>query len=158
MLSLFTVQLSHPYMTTEKTINLTIQIFVGKVIFLLFYMMLRFVIAFLPRSKHLLISWLQSLSTVILDPKKIVSHCFHCSPSISYEEMGPNAMILVFWMLDFKPDFHSPLSPSSRKFLFTFCHMGGVICISEFIDISPSTLDSSLCFIQPSISHDVLCI
>ena len=76
----FIVQLSHPYMTTEKTINLTIQIFVGKVIFLLFYMMLRFVFTFLPRSKHLLILWLQSLSTVILEPKKIVSHCFHCFP------------------------------------------------------------------------------
>ena len=66
----FIVQLSHPYMTTEKTIALTIQAFIGKVMSLLLNMMSRFVIAFLPRSKHLLISWLQSSSTVILEPKK----------------------------------------------------------------------------------------
>ena len=66
----FMVQLSYPYMTTGKTITLTIWIFVGKVIFLLFNMLSRFVIAFLPRSKHLLISWPQSPSAVILDPRK----------------------------------------------------------------------------------------
>ena len=65
------VQLSHPYMTTGKTIALTIPTFVGKVMFLLFSMLTRFVIAFLPGSKHLLISWLQSPSSVILEPKKI---------------------------------------------------------------------------------------
>ena len=65
----FTVQLSHPYMTTGKTIALTIQIFVGKVMSLLFNTLSRFAVAFLPRSKHLLISWLQSPSTVILEPK-----------------------------------------------------------------------------------------
>ena len=74
----FMVQLSHPYMTTGKTIALTTQIFVSKVMSLLFYTLSMFVIAFLPRSKHLLISWLQSPSTVILEPKKIVCHCFHC--------------------------------------------------------------------------------
>ena len=80
------------------------------------------------------------------------------SPSISQEVMGPDAIILVFWMLSFKPVFHSPLSKLSRafQFLFTFCHKCGVICISEVTDISPGNLDSSLCFIQPSISHDVL--
>ena len=67
------VQLSHPYMTTGKTIALTIQTFVGKVMSLIFNMLCRFVIAFLPRSKHLLISWLQSMSAVILKPKKIKS-------------------------------------------------------------------------------------
>ena len=67
----FTVQLSHPYMTTGKTTTLTIQTFVGKVMSLLFSMLSRLIIAFLPRSKHLLISWLQSQSAVILDPKKI---------------------------------------------------------------------------------------
>ena len=67
------VQLSHPYMTAGKTIVLTIQTFVGKVMSLLFNTLSEFVIAFLPRSKHLLISWLQSLSTVILEPKKIGS-------------------------------------------------------------------------------------
>ena len=76
----FTVQLSHPYMTTGKIIALTRRTFVGKVMSLLFNMLSRLVITFLPRSKHLLISWLQSPSAVILEPKKIVCHCFHCFP------------------------------------------------------------------------------
>ena len=76
----FTTQLSHPYMTTGKTAALTIWPFVGKVMSLLFNMLSRFVTAFLPRSKSLLISWLQSPSAVILEPKNIVSHCFHCFP------------------------------------------------------------------------------
>ena len=76
----FIVQLSHPYMITGKTIALTRWTIVGKVMFLLFNMLSRFVITFLPRSKHLLISWLQSPSAVILEPRKIVSHCFHCFP------------------------------------------------------------------------------
>ena len=76
----FTVQLSHPYMTTGKTIALTRQILVGKVMSLLLNMLSRLVITFLPRSKHLLISWLQSPSAVILEPPKIVSHCVHCFP------------------------------------------------------------------------------
>ena len=74
------VQLSHPYMTTRKTIALTSPSFFGKVMSLLFNMLFRFVIYFLPRSKHPLISWLQLPSAVILEPKKIVSHCFHCFP------------------------------------------------------------------------------
>ena len=93
----FTVQLSHPYMTTGKTIALTRQTFVGKVMSLLFNMLSRLVITFLPRSKHLLISWLQSPSAVILEPKKIKSATVSTvSPSICYEVMGPDAMILVF--------------------------------------------------------------
>ena len=76
----FIVQLSHPYMTTGKTIVLIRRTFVGKIISLLFNMLSRLVIAFLPRSKHLLISWLQSPSAVIFEPPKIVSHCFHCFP------------------------------------------------------------------------------
>ena len=77
----FIVQLSHPYMTTGKTIALTRQTFVGKAMSLLFNMLSRLVITFLPRSKHLLISWLQSPSAVILEPpKNKVSHCFHCFP------------------------------------------------------------------------------
>ena len=76
----FIVQLSHPYMTTRKTIALTRWTFVDKVMSLLFNMLSRLVITFLPRSKRLLISWLQSPSAVILEPKKIVSHCFHCFP------------------------------------------------------------------------------
>ena len=76
----FIVQLSHPYMSTGKTIALTRQTFVDKVRPLLFNMLPRLVITFLPRSKRLLISWLQSPSAVILEPQKIVSHCFHCFP------------------------------------------------------------------------------
>ena len=76
----FIVQLSHPYMATGKTIALTRWTFVGKVLSLLFNMLSRLVITFLPRSKRLLILWLQSPSAVILEPRKIVSHCFHCFP------------------------------------------------------------------------------
>ena len=78
--SAFTVQLSHPYMTTGKTIALTRRTLVGKVMSLLLNMLSRLVITFLPRSKRLLISWLQSPSAVILEPRKIVFHCFHCFP------------------------------------------------------------------------------
>ena len=90
----FTVQLSHPYMTTRKTIALTRRTFVGKVMSLLLNMLCRFVIAFLPRSKCLLISWLQSPSAVILELRKIKSDTVSTvSPSISHEVMGPDAMI-----------------------------------------------------------------
>ena len=89
----FTVQLSHPYMTTGKTIALTKQTFVGKVMSLLFNMLSGLVITFLQRSKHL-ISWLQSPSTVILESKKIKPDLVSIvSPSISHEVMGPDAMI-----------------------------------------------------------------
>ena len=100
------VQLSHSSMTTGKTIALTIGTFVGKVMSLLFNMLSRFVIAFLPRNKFLLISWLQSPSAVIMEPKKIKSvTVFIVSPSICHEVMGPDAMIFIFWMLSFKPTF-----------------------------------------------------
>ena len=93
----FTVQLSHPYMTTGKTIALTRRTVVGKIMSLLLNMLSRLVIIFLPRSKHLLISWLQSPSTVILEPKKIKFVTVSTvSPSIFHEEMGPDAMIFVF--------------------------------------------------------------
>ena len=102
----FMVQLSYPYMTTGKTIALTRQTFVGKVMSLLFNMLSRLVIAFLPVSKHLLISWLQSPSAVILEPSKIKFVTVSIvSPSICHEVMEPDAMILVFWMLSFKPTF-----------------------------------------------------
>ena len=91
-----TVQLSHPYMTTGETIALTRWTFVGKVMSLLFNMLSRLVITVLPRSRRLLISWLQSPSAVILGPKKIVCHCFHCFPSICHEVMGPDASDLNF--------------------------------------------------------------
>ena len=93
----FMVQLSHTYMATGKTIALTAQTFVSKVMSLLFNMLSRFVIAFLPRSKRLLISWLQSPSAVILEPKKITSITVSTvSPSICYEVMESDAMIVVF--------------------------------------------------------------
>ena len=93
----FIVQLSHPHMTTGKTIALTRWTFVGKVMSLLLNMLSRLVITFLPRSKRLLISWLQSPSAVILEPPKIKSDTISTvSPSISHEVMGPDAMIFVF--------------------------------------------------------------
>ena len=96
-------------MTTGKTIALTKWTCVGRVTSLLFNMLSGLVIAFLPRSKRLLISWLQSPPAVILEPPKIKSvTVFIVSPSICHEVMGPDAMILVFWMLSFKPTF--PLS------------------------------------------------
>ena len=95
--ALFTVQLSHSYMTTGKTIALTRRTFVGKGMSLLFNGLSRLVINFLPRSKHLLISWLQSPSAVILEPQKINSDTVSTVyPSISHEVMGPDAMIFVF--------------------------------------------------------------
>ena len=93
----FTVQLSHPYMTTGKTIALTRQTLVGKVMSLLLNMLSRLVITFLPRSKRLLILWLQSPSAVILEPQKIKSDTVTTvSPSTYHEVMGPDAMIFVF--------------------------------------------------------------
>ena len=94
------VQLLHPYMTTGKTIALTRQTFVGKIMSLLFNILSRLVITFLPRSKSLLISCLQSPSAVILEPRKIKSATV--SPSIYHVVMGPDATILVSWMLSFK--------------------------------------------------------
>ena len=96
----FIVQLSHPYMTTGKTIALTRQTFVGKVMSLFFNMLSRLVIISLQRSKCLLISWLQSPPAVILEPQKIQSATVSIvSPTICHEGTGPDAMILVFWML-----------------------------------------------------------
>ena len=98
----FIVQLSHPHMTTGKAIALTRWTFVGEVMSLLYSVLSRLVIAFLPRSKHLLISWLQSPSSVILEPRKIKSlTASTVSPCICHEVMGPDAMIFVFWPHDF---------------------------------------------------------
>ena len=116
----FIVQLSHPYMTTGKTIPWTRWTFVGKVMSLLFNMLSRLVITLLPRSKHLLISWLHSPSAVTLEPPKIKSATVSTvSTSICYEVMGPDASILVFWMLSFKPTF-SLSSFTFIKGLFRF--------------------------------------
>ena len=112
---------------------------------LFFYMLPRFVIAFLPRS-NLLISWLRSICTVILEPKKTKSVTVSTfSPSICHREMGPDVMILVFecWVLS--QIFHSPLSPSSSGSLVPLHSLLlEWYCISEIVDISPGNLDSSL--------------
>ena len=117
----FIVQFSRPYMATGNKIPLTRWTFVGKVMSLIFNMLSTLVITFLPRSKYLLISWLQSPSTVILEPQNINFLTVSIfSSSVCYEVMGPDAMILVFWMLSFKPAF----SLSS----FTFTKDSFVLC------------------------------
>ena len=111
----FIVQLSHLYMTTGKTIALTRWTFVCKVMSLLFNMLARLIITFPPRSKRLLISWLQSSSAVILEPPKIKSLTVSTvSPFICPDVMGPNALILVFWMLSLEPTFSLSSFTSSR--------------------------------------------
>ena len=97
-----------------------------------------------------------------LEPKKMKSVTVSIvSPTVCHEVMGPDAMIFILWMLSFKPAF-SPTYLTFMKRLFSssfaFCHKDGVTCISEVIAISPSNLDSSFCFIQPGILHDVICI
>ena len=126
----FIVQLSHPYITTGKIIALTIQTFVSKVMSLFLNMLSRFVIAFLPRSKHLLISWLQSPSTVVLEPRKIKSVTVSIvSPSICHEVMGPHDMTFVLCVFTyFNNTTFTMLSPWNsgytrefRKYSKAFC-------------------------------------
>ena len=117
----FTVKISHPYMTTGKSIALTRWTFVDKIMSLLFNMLSRSVITFFPRSKHLLISWLQSPSALILELKKIKPGTVSTvSPSICHEVLGPDVIILVFWMLSFKPSFSLSSSLLSRGSLVPF--------------------------------------
>ena len=133
-----------PYMTTGKTIALTKQTFVNNVMFLLFNIQSRVIIVFLPRRKRLLISWLQSSSAVILEPKKMKSVTVSIvSPSICHGVDGDRTAChdLSFLNVEFLSQLLlSPLSPSSRGSLV----LGGVLCLSEVIDIFPSNLDSSL--------------
>ena len=124
----FIVQLSHPYMTTGKTTALKRWTFVGKVMSLLFNMLSRLVITFLPRSMCLLVSWLQSPSSVILEPQKIKSDTV--SPSISHEVMGPDAMIFAFQMLHFKPAF-SLSSFTFIKRLFSSSSLSAIRVVSS---------------------------
>ena len=113
---LFMVHLSHLYMTTGKTIALTICTFVSRVMSLLFNMLSTFIIAFLPRSKNLLISWLESPSAVILEPKNRKSVTVsNFSPSICHKVMGPDATILVFSILSFKPVISLSLHPHQES-------------------------------------------
>ena len=134
-------------MTTGKTIALTRWTFVGKVMSLLFNMLSTLIIGFLPSSKHLSISWLKSPSAVILEPTSNKVSVLIAFPSICHAVMGLDAMILVFWMLSFKPVFFTFLfhfHQEALQFLFVFCHKYGVICISEVIDISMSWFQLAL--------------
>ena len=127
----FMVWLLHLYMTTRKSIALTKWTFIGKVISLLFNMLSRFGKAFLPRSKRVLISWLQSPSAVILEPKKAKSLTVSIvSPSICHVVMGPYAMIFVFWMLSFKPAF-SFSSFTFIKRLFSSSSLSPITVVSS---------------------------
>ena len=127
----FTVHLSHPYMTTGKTIALTKWTFVGKVMSLFFNMLSRLVKTLLPRSKGLLISWLQSPSAVTLEPQKIKSVTISIvSPSIFHEVMGLDAMILLFLMLSFKPTF-SLSSFNFIKRLFCSSSLSAISVVSS---------------------------
>ena len=127
----FMTHLSHPYMTSRKTIALTIWNFVSKVMSLLFNTMSWFVIGFLPRSKCLLMSELQSPSTVIFEAQENkIFHCFHFFPIYLHEVMGPDAMILVFWMLSFKPTF-SLSSFTSIKRLFSSSSLSATRLVSS---------------------------
>ena len=135
--------------------------FVGKVMSLLFNMLSRLVITFLPRSKCLLISWLQSPSSVILEPKKINSvTVFTVSPSTCQEMMGPDAMIFVFWILSFKPAF-SLFTFTFIKRLFSSSSFSAIRMVSSaylrLLIFLPAILIPAV-LLQPSVSHDVLCI
>ena len=115
------VQFSHSYMTAGKTTALTIWTFVSTVMSLLFNKLSWFVTAFLPKSRHLFISWLQSLSAVTQEPKNIKYAISIFSPSICFEVMGLDAMIFVFWILSFKPAFLlSSFTFIKRLFSFSF--------------------------------------
>ena len=164
--ALFMVQLSHPSMTTIKNITLTLWTLVGKVTCLLFNMLSRFLTAFLPRSKHLLIMWLLSPPSVILEPKKIksqkkkkkISTVWTFLPFICYKLMGMNAMVLVSWMFNFKLAFWLS-SFIFIKRLFNYSSLSaicGFICISEVVDISFDNLDTSFWFIQLGVIWSVL--
>ena len=159
------VQLSHPYMTTGKTIALTGWTFVGKVMSLLFNMLSRFIIAFLSRNKRLLISSLQLTSAVILEPKKIKSvTASRFSSSISHEVMGLDAMFLGLSNVEFQASIFTFLFYPHQEALYflplplSFSAIYSIICITEVVDIFPGNLEPSLWFTQPGILHDVLCM
>ena len=119
----FMVQLSHLYMTTGKTIALTIWTFVSNVMSRLCNILSRFVVAFLARSKYLLISWLQHRPQWFWSPRKKSVIVSTFPPSICLEVMGLDAMILIFWMLSFKPAFSLFLSLSSKGSLVPLCFL-----------------------------------
>ena len=160
----FIVQLSHLYMTTDKTIALTRWTFIGKVMCLLFNMLSSLVIAFLPRNKCLNFMAAVIICSDFGAPQNKSLSLFPLFPHLfNHEVMGPDAMVLVFWMLSFKSAF-SLSSFTFIKRLFSSSLLSAIrvmsfeVSIPAVIDISPSSLDSSLCFIQPGILDDVLCI
>ena len=150
----FMVQFPHPYMTTGKTIALTIQILVSQMMSLLFNKLSKFVIAFFTRRNCLLILWLLPTSTVIFEAQKShIYHCFHCFSIYFPWSYGTRCHDLSFfecWILS--QLFHSPLSSSSRGSLVPLCFLALelYICISEVFDISPDNLDPRLGFISPA--------
>ena len=153
------VQLSCLYLTTGKTIALTLWKFVGKVMSLLFNTLSRFVIVFLPRSKSILISWQQSSSTVILEPKKIKSVTAATFPaSICHEVMGSDVLILVFLILSFKPAFSLSFTLSKR--LFSSSSLPAIRVVSSaylrLVVFLPAVLIPA--YNSSSIFHDVLCL
>ena len=146
-------------MTTGKNIALTRRTFVGKVMSLLFNILSRLFIAFLPRSKSLLVSWPQSPSAVILEPKKIKSLTICIvSPSIYHEVIGPDAMMLVFWMLSFKPVF-----PLSSLAFIKRCLISSslsairvvVLCTCAVIQLCPMLCDPTDCSPLGSFVHGI---
>ena len=147
-------------MITRKSTALTILTYAGKVMSLLFNTLSMFAIAFFPRSKHLLITSAVTICSDFGAKENKICHCFHFF-SIFHEVMGPDARILLFWMLSFKPAFLLSSFTFIKKFFIPLHFLPlewCIICIFEVVDFSPCNLDSSLWFIQPSVSHDVLCI
>ena len=147
-------------MINEKTIALTRRTFVGKVMSLLFNMLSRLVISFLPRSKRLLISRLQSPSAVILEPKKMKSVTVSTVyPSICHEVMGPDAMILVFWMLSFKPTFSLSYFTFNKRFFSSSLSAIRVLSSAylRLLRFLPAILIPA-CASSSHVSHEVLCI
>ena len=149
------VQLSHPYMTTGKTTALTRWTFVGKVMSLLFNMLSRLVRAFLPRSKCLLISWLQPPSAVILEPKKINSHCFHCFPIYFPWSDGTRCPDVSFlnaelWAEFFTLLFHFHLE--APWFLSAFCRKGDTICIPRAPELGAQSLSPWATRVAPGLT------
>ena len=147
------VQLSHPYMTTGKIIALIIQTLVGKVMSPLFNTLSRFVIAFLSRSKHLLISWLQSLSKVTLEPKKIKSGPF--PPSVCHRVMELDVMTFVFWMSSYSNQVNSLSSSTLIQRMFSFSLLSAIrVALSAYLrllifllaTLNPASESSSLAF------------
>ena len=157
----FTVQLSHPYVTTGKAIALTRWTFVGKVMSLLFNMLSRLVITSSEEQASFNFMVTVTICSDFGDPQNKVSHCFHCSSIYLPWSDGTGCHDLLFWMLSFKRTF--PLSTFTFiKRLFSSSSLSATRVVSSaylrFFDISPSNLDSSLCFFQPSVSHGVLWI